>query len=143
MYCMKPVTYIVRYFLQLLPLLLPQILVDESQVLPPRISRRTQIFRGAVEMLLWLFLPLASGWWWDEKMDVNKRVEQQEEEDLNDYLEDYRGEVALERMDLGEYAYYYYEYPEDRQAGVLSIFNSFLHHRLILNNGEIDRQELG
>ena len=94
-------------------------------------------------MLLWLFLPLASGWWWDEKMDVNKRVEQQEEEDLNDYLEDYRGEVALERMDLGEYAYYYYEYPQDRQAGVLSIFNSFLHHRLILNNGEIDRQELG
>merc|ERR1719507_2622799 len=76
-----------------------------------------EIFRGAVEMLLWLFLPLASGWWWDEKMDVNKRVEQQEEEDLNDYLEDYRGEVALERMDLGEYAYYYYEYPEDRQAG--------------------------
>ena len=74
-------------------------------------------------------------------MDVNKRVEQQEEEDLNDYLEDYRGEVALERMDLGEYAYYYYEYPEDRQAGVLSIFkpiqffsllNLSFCHRLIL-----------
>ena len=88
-------------------------------------------------MLFWLFLPLASGWWWDEKMDVNKRVQQQEEEDLDDYLEENRGEVALERMDLGEYAYYYYEYPEDRQAGELS--NQFLSpsnlrlcHRLIL-----------
>ena len=73
-------------------------------------------------MLLWLFLPLASGWWWegrDEKYKAEKRVEQEDE----DYLEEYRGDVALERMDLGEYAYYYYEYPEDRQAGVLLIFN--------------------
>ena len=81
-------------------------------------------------MLLWLFLPLASGWWWDEKMDVNKRVQQQEEEDLDDYLEENRGEVALERMDLGEYAYYYYEYPEDRQAGV-PLIRILLHFKII------------
>ena len=76
-------------------------------------------------MLLWLFLPLASGWWWegrDEKMEV-KKYKAEEEEVLDDYLEEYRGDVALERMDLGEYAYYYYEYPEDRQAGALLIFN--------------------
>ena len=86
-------------------------------------------------MLLWLFLPLASGWWWegrDEKMEVNKK--HHEEEDLDDYLEEYRGEAALERMDLGEYAYYYYEYPEERQAGVLSIqlFSLPFSHRPII-----------
>ena len=46
-----------------------------------------------------------------------KKYKAEEEEVLDDYLEEYRGDVALERMDLGEYAYYYYEYPEDRQAG--------------------------
>ena len=82
-------------------------------------------------MLFWLFLPLASGWWWegrDEKMEVNKK--HHEEEDLDDYLEEYRGEAALERMDLGEYAYYYYEYPEDRQAGVPLII-ILLHFKII------------
>ena len=48
----KPVTYIVRYFLQLLPLLLPQILCHESQVHTPRISHRTQIFRGNVALVV-------------------------------------------------------------------------------------------
>lgn len=88
-------------------------------------------------MLLWLFLPLASGWWWegrDEKMEVEKYKEerrvQQEKEDLDDYLDEYRSNVALERMDLGEYAYYYYEYPEDRQAGVPLII-ILLHFKII------------
>jgi len=73
-------------------------------------------------MLLWLFLPLASGWWWEGRVEkknlqeVGKRVVQEEEE-VEDYLEEYTGNHALERMDLGEYAYYYYDYPEDRQAG--------------------------
>ena len=88
-------------------------------------------------MLLWLFLPLASGWWWegrDEKMEVEKYKEerrvQQEKEDLDDYLDEYRSNVALERMDLGEYAYYYYEYPEDRQAGV-PLIRILLHFKII------------
>ena len=74
-------------------------------------------------MLLWLFLPLASGWWWEGRVEkknlheVEKRV-MQEEEEVEDYLEEYTGNHALERMDLGEYAYYYYDYPEDRQAGI-------------------------
>ena len=49
--------------------------------------------------------------------EVEKKVVQEEEE-VEDYLEEYRGNHALERMDLGEYAYYYYDYPEDRQAGI-------------------------
>ena len=49
--------------------------------------------------------------------EVGKRVVQEEEE-VEDYLEEYTGNHALERMDLGEYAYYYFDYPEDRQAGI-------------------------
>ena len=91
-----------------------------------RISQGYQNFRDSASlsmMLLWLFLPLASGWWWEGRVEkknlheVEKRV-MQEEEEVEDYLEEYRGNHALERMDLGEYAYYYYDYPEDRQAGI-------------------------
>ena len=69
-------------------------------------------------MLLWLFLPLASGWWWEGRVEkknlqeVGKRVVQEEEE-VEDYLEEYTGNHALERMDLGEYA----TTPESFQIG--------------------------